>query len=298
MNVGDELLSLALQTGLRSTVVVGTGKNVGKTTVISALARAANSRGLLFGLTSIGRDGEAVDVSDGGQKPRLFLRPGCAVATARDVLPTSPASELIRITNFATALGPVVLARVRHCGYYEVAGAPTSKSLRGCVQALLEIGCETVLVDGAVDRLAALAGGDDAVIVATGASAARTMSNAVEDVVALVARLRIPKSEDGAEKLQIDGALTAAHAAYLLSQRESRPVVVRDPMHVLIGGKAFLEVNKGLRLRCERPLHVIAATVAPVGSERYFEPYAFAAAVAAATGLSTFDVLAGSKFAA
>lgn len=294
MKVGHELLSLALQTGSRSVVVVGTAKNVGKTTVVRALHEAAIARRIHLGLTSIGRDGEAVDVSDGGAKPRLFIRGSVTLATARDVLPSSPACELVRCTYFQSAVGPIMIARVCHPGYYQIAGAPTARGLRGCIQALLESGCEMILVDGAVDRIAALAGGDDAVIVASGASAATTMGAAVEDLTALIARLRIPKLEDGAEYVRIDGAFTPTRAAQFMANRESRRILVRDPTQVLIRGKAFMQVNRSLRLRCERTLNVVAATVASIGVSRYFEPVDFARQVAAATSLPTFDVLSGS----
>jgi len=294
MNVGQELLSLALQTGARSLIVVGTGKNVGKTTVVRALYEAGAARQIRLGMTSIGRDGEAIDVSDGAAKPRLFLRRGVTLATARDVLPVSPASLLLRRTGFQSAVGPIMIARVQYPGYYEIAGAPTARGLRGCIEALLQSGCQTVLVDGAVDRNAALAGGDDAVIVATGASAAHTVPAALEDIGALIARLRIPKLEEGAPYVRIDGALTAKRAAALVAQAESRAILVRDPTQVLIGGKAFMEINRKLRLRCERSLKVIATTVASIGAERYFEPRAFAREVAARTKLPTFDVYSGS----
>ena len=49
-----------------------------------------------------------------------------------------------------------------------------------------------VIVDGAIDRVAALAGGRDAVIVASGAAAAGTMSEAVDAASALVRRLSVP----------------------------------------------------------------------------------------------------------
>jgi hypothetical protein len=42
-------------------------------------------------------------------------------------------------------------------------------------------------------------------------------------------------------------------------------------------------------------LRVIATTVASIGPNRAFEPRAFAAAVAAATGLPAFDVYAGTR---
>jgi hypothetical protein len=243
-------------------------------------------------MTSIGRDGEAVDASDAGAKPRLFLRAGALVATARNLLPRHPASELIDVTPWATASGPVVLACVRHAAYYELAGPATAMGVRWCVRRFVEMGADQVVVDGALDRVAALAGGDDAVIVAAGAAAARTMEEAIDDVRALTLRLGVPRYDPAQAFIRIDGALTAADAARLVRQREQRQVVVRDPTQIALTGKALLGVSARLRLRCERPLRVIAATVASIAREHYFEPHSFAQAVAAATGLPTFDVYA------
>lgn len=292
MRVGECLLDLARGGGRRSLFVVGTGKNVGKTVTMRAVAGAAVERGLRVGVTSIGRDGEAVDVSDALAKPRLFLRPGTIVATARNLLPKHPASELVDLTPWATAAGPVVIASVRQAAHYELAGPATAAGVRACVRRFEALGCEQSIVDGALDRVAALAGGTDAVIVAAGASAARTLEEAVHDVQALAARLRVPGVDERAPLLRIDGALTAAQAAHLVSRHEERQVVVRDPTQIALSGKTFLGVASRLNLRCERPLQVFAATVASIGRDRYFEPREFVEAVAAATGLPTFDVYA------
>ncbi|HET6895779.1 MAG TPA: hypothetical protein VFH72_10405 [Candidatus Baltobacteraceae bacterium] len=286
-------MELARAGGCSSLFVVGTGKNVGKTVAMRAIADAATARGLRLGMTSIGRDGEAVDISDALAKPRLFLRPGTIVATARNLLPPHPASELLDFTPWTTASGAVILARVRDAAYYELAGPSTAGGVRACVRRFADLGCAQIVVDGALDRVAALAGGNDAVIVSAGASAARTMEDAVNDVRALAARLCIARVDRSQPFFEVDGALTAAHASRLASQGERRQIVVRDPTQIAITGKAMLGVAARLQLRCERPLRVVAATVASIGRDRYFEPRAFAQAVASATGLPTFDVYAG-----
>lgn len=293
MKIGEKLLDLARDGGRRSLFVVGTGKNVGKTVAMRAIADAAASRGLRVAMTSIGRDGEAVDISDALAKPRLFLRPGALVATARNLLPPHPASELVDFTPWTTASGPVVLARVRHAAYYELAGPATATGVRACVRRFTQLGCDQIIVDGALDRVAALAGGEDAVIVAAGASASRTMEEAVDEIRALAARLRVPGVDESAPQMHVGGALTAGDAARLVAQRETRQIVVRDPTQIALSGKALLGVLSRLDVRCERPLHVVAATIASIGRDRYFEPREFAHAVAAETGLPTFDVYAG-----
>ena len=292
VKVGETLLELARANGRVSLFVVGTGKNVGKTVAMRAVVRAAAARGLVTGLTSTGRDGEAVDAADAQAKPRLFLTPGTVIATARNVLPAHPASEILDLTPWQTAAGRVVFARVRQAAYYELAGPATASAIRACANRMRELGCGQVVVDGAVDRVAALAGGGDAVIVAAGAAGTRTMEEAVDDVRALVARMRIRAFDPLAPFVRLSGALTPAAASELLSARERRQIVVRDPTQIAAGGKALLGMLAHLDLRCERPIDVVAATIASIGRDRYYEPAAFSRAVAQATHLPVFDVYA------
>ncbi len=293
MNVGAALLELARGNGAHSVFIVGTGKNVGKTVAMRALAHAAAAAGLRAGLTSSGRDGEAIDVSDSQSKPRLFLRPGTVIATAQNLLPPHPACELIDFTDWRTAAGEVVFARVRSGANYELAGPSTAGGIRACVSRFAEFGCDQTIVDGALDRVAALAGGADSAIVCTGAAAAATMEEAVDDIRALCARLRVASVDLQKPLLRIDGALTAARAWQLVREREERQVVVRYPTQIAASGQALLGMLARLNVRCECPVNVVAATVASIGRDRYFEPRTFAREVAAATGLPTFDVYAG-----
>lgn len=293
MRIGDVLLDLAREGGIRSLFVVGTGKNVGKTVAMRAIAQAAAARNLLIGMTSTGRDGEAIDVADAQAKPRLFLPPQSVVATARNLIPPHPASEVLDLTDWPSAAGPVVFARVKRAGFFELAGPPTASGVRDCVNRFFEFGCDQAIVDGALDRVAALAGGADAVIVSAGAAAARTMEEAVNDIRALAVRLRVPAVDPSRPAIYVDGALTPALAAQFAAARETRQIVVRDPTQIAVSGKAMLGMAERLDLRCQRPLHVVAATIASIGRDRYFEPRAFAQTVANATGLPTFDVYAG-----
>src|SRR5579875_2471080 len=78
-----ELFGLWEGTGKHSAIVVGTAKNVGKTTTVNALLRVAQDRGIKIGLTSTGRDGEAFDAVDDAPKPRIFIEAGTLVAAGR-----------------------------------------------------------------------------------------------------------------------------------------------------------------------------------------------------------------------
>jgi hypothetical protein len=257
-----------------------------------AIATAAARRGISLGLTSAGRDGETFDAVDAAAKPRLFLDAGTIVATARMLLPANLDFELLEETKWQTAAGPVVFARVRRPAFYELAGPPKASELRRCVERLHELGCQQAIVDGAIDRVAALAGGDDAVVIAAGADAGPSIEEAAAYARALVERLCVKAYDPQAPFLKVEGALTSAAAASLLAKGEKRQVVVRDPTQVVIHGKEFLRFAQRVALRCERPLHVVAVTVAPMGRERDFDAEAFRAAVAHETGLPVFDVYA------
>ncbi len=287
--VGESLLQLWHDSGARSLVVVGTGKNAGKTVTLRAIYGACVRAGDACALASIGRDGEAADSIDAVAKPRLWLEAGCVIATARDVLPRSPASEVLALSPYLTAAGPLLYARVRASAHYELIGPPSASGLRAVVRDLFAY-APRVLVDGAVDRVAALAGGEDAIVVATGAATAATREEAVDDVRALVLRLRTPRADDETEWLALDGALTPSLAAQLIREGERRAVVVRDPTQIALTGKTALYAFERLTIRCRRPLRLIATTIASIGRERAFEPRAFARDVARATGLPTFDV--------
>ena len=291
MRVADALLARARSLGLHSLAVVGTSKNAGKSVVVASLIEALeNERASSpLGICSIGRDGETIDAIESTPKPRFELRAGVFFATAEPLVPRSPACEIVAVTGERSALGRIVIARATAPVFVEIAGPPSASALRRVV-CELESRAAFVLVDGAVDRIAALRGGNDAVVVAVGAASAPTIARAAEDAAALVARLRIARVDPNAETIAISGALTAARAAAFVREGERRQIVVADATQIAFGGRTFLHLSASLALRCERELHPIACTVAPLWAQGGFEPFSFARAVATATGLPAYDV--------
>ncbi|MGH7707065.1 MAG: hypothetical protein ACREM6_03925, partial [Vulcanimicrobiaceae bacterium] len=156
MDVGAALVDLALAHGRDAIAVVGTAKNVGKTVAFAAICDALERRETVAGVVAIGRDGEAVDALDAAPKPRLRLRAGTLLATAQALVGRHPALELVAESDETSALGRIVIARVRRTGTYEFAGPPTARGVRRIVDRLREHGARTVAIDGAIDRIAAL----------------------------------------------------------------------------------------------------------------------------------------------
>jgi hypothetical protein len=289
MPVADALLAHARSLGLSSLAVVGTSKNAGKSVVVASVIAALANESAPFGLCSIGRDGETIDAIESTPKPRFDVRAGALFATAEALIPRSPACEIVALTSERSALGRIAIARARAPVFVEIVGPPSAGALRRVVGELAARSA-FVVIDGAVDRVAALRGGADAVVVAVGAASAPTIARAAEDAAALVARLRIARVDPSDDAVPVEGALTAARAAAFARAGETRQIVVADATQIAFAGRAFLHRAAALRLRCQRELHPVACTVAPLWAQGGFEPASFARAVATATGLPTYDV--------
>jgi hypothetical protein len=278
----------------RSVVVVGTAKNAGKTTTFNALRAVAARHGVAIAVTSIGRDGEPSDALDAQPKPRVRLAPGTIVALPAGLVPRSPALAILD-AGAASALGTTIFARVMVPTTCEIAGPPTAGAMRATIERLRALGTGPVFVDGAIDRVSALAGGDDAVIVATGAASGATLARVAAVAADTVARLMLPGRDplrERARVIVVVGALDARDAEELLADARDATVVVEDPTRIAVRGALFAKLRAAVDLRCERPLRVVACTTSPVGREAALEPRALVAAVARATGLPTFDVVA------
>jgi hypothetical protein len=290
--IGARLLARARAIGARSLAVVGTSKNAGKSVTVNAICAALRDEGTTFGLASTGRDGEAYDVVEAIPKPRFRLDAGTLVATAEALLQRREPVEILERTGERGALGEIVIARVAAPGFFEVSGAAHSAAMRRIVARLAERTAFVVL-DGAVDRIAALRR-EDAIVVAVGATAP-AMEVAVGEGRGLVARLRVALVDAERPALRVDGALTREAAEAFARDGERRQIVVADPTKIAFGGDDFVRIAAQLDLRCEHPLHPVACTVAPRGPRYRFEPAAFLHAVAEATGLPAYDVYAGAE---
>jgi len=292
--VADRLLTAVLRHGTRSVVVVGTAKNVGKTVTLNALRDAAYRRGVLGGVTSIGRDGEAIDAVSGTPKPAVRLEAGTIVALPRALVPASPAMEILELGE-DSALGPTVFARVRVAMTCEIGGPPTARALRATIARLAALSGGTVFVDGAIDRMAALAGGNDAIVLATGAALGDTVEAVAAATGETVRRLTLRGREPARERAAVQvvaGALGVRQARALLAGPRDVTIVVADPTRVALRGPLFDRLSAHVDLRCERPLHVIACTTSSFALERSLDPRALVVAVAHATGLPAYDLVA------
>jgi hypothetical protein len=296
-----------LVAGTRALALVGLAKNTGKTETLAAILREHAASGTAVGVTSIGRDGEEHDVIDARiDKPRVLLQDGSLVATTGALLRSSGlAHERLVDTGVRTPLGEVVLARLSERGTIEVAGPSSAADLRAIGDAMLELGAEQVLLDGAIDRRAASSPAvADGLVMATGAILSEDVEavvNATRDAVDLV---RLPATDaDGPERIALDrrlvlnaepaqiaallrehadasafeveGALSERFLEGLLAARSERTgrelrIVAGDPTKVFLSrrGPRWYE-RQGVSIEVLQTIELKAITVNPVAPQSH-----------------------------
>jgi hypothetical protein len=306
----------------RRLALVGLAKNTGKTETLTAILDEHARTGVLVGVTSIGRDGERRDVIDARiSKPRVRLQAGGLVASTGALLQASavPHERLVR-TGIRTPLGEVVIARLEREGTLEVAGPSASSDVRAVSEAMIELGAEQVLIDGAVDRRAASSPAvADGLVMATGAVLGRDIEQVAAATADAVEVVRLPLAADagegivlerqlvlGGEQAEIaallerhadtstfvvDGALSERFLEGLLAARRGRAqreltIVAEDPTRVFLARRApAWYARQGISLQVLRGTELKAITVNPVAPQSHrLDSADLREAIAAAVG--------------
>ena len=190
------LYDLVTASPARRIAVIGLVKNAGKTTVVNALMANCPH---LFGLTSLGLDGERTDHLTGLAKPRIAPPAGTLVATTQGSLDRSRYHmRTIEEMPFRTALGRVVIGIAgEHGEAVEVSGPTTLRQVRATADRLLDLGAERVLVDGAINRIGSASPRvSDGLIMATGAILADKLEEVVGITAATFDMLTLPQADD------------------------------------------------------------------------------------------------------
>jgi len=278
---GGRLSDLASQA--RRVALVGLAKNTGKTVALGAILSELSSEGRSVGVTSVGRDGEEHDVIDIRiEKPPIHLRAGSLVASTDSLLRAAAMPfELLEQTAIRTPLGTVAIVRLLEAAAIEVAGPSAAQDVRAVSDAMLELGAEQVLIDGAIDRRAASSPAvSDGIIMSTGAALSDDIEALVSQTRAAVDLVNLPEVVDpqpgellraNADGLLIDrlGQQVKLPRGFALSATEQEiGQLLREhpqPRQLLIAGalcEPLLEgLAKGLR---GSPLDVVVADTTKV----------------------------------
>lgn len=137
----------------KSMSIIGNYKNVGKTTTLNYILKECISENIILGLTSIGVDGEGVDVITNTYKPRIYVNRNTIIATASSlVLGSDITKEILELTNITTPLGNIVIFKSLSDGYIELAGPSINTQIKYVCDRLNYYGADLSIVDGALSR--------------------------------------------------------------------------------------------------------------------------------------------------
>jgi hypothetical protein len=231
------LIETIKQNNYETISIIGLAKNAGKTVTLNYLIEEADNLNIKTGITSTGRDGENTDLVTQTQKPSILVTEGMYVATAKKTLMLSNAkTEILETTGISTAMGEVIIVRVRQRGNIQIAGPVGTSDMKYVAGRLKYYGAEVVFIDGAIDRKAVSSPViTDACVIATGAVLSRDMKKVLEKTAHAVECYSLNEA-DG----HVKNILQKINKTCIISEDES--VVVPDIKTSITGGKKISEL--------------------------------------------------------
>jgi len=141
----------------KTTFIIGHDKNVGKTTYFKYLVNKVREQSAPAYLT-IGVDGEQSDLISGTNKPQIFAKAGDFVITTEMMLRTTDTSYKVHeVFPVNTAMGKLMLIEIMRDGTIELIGPEHNVQLESVLNHLATAGLNTIIVDGAIDRVTQVA---------------------------------------------------------------------------------------------------------------------------------------------
>ncbi len=189
--------------------IAGMAKNTGKTTTTGVILAQAEVNNIPTAITSIGLDGEEADQVTGLPKPRICVHAGVLVITAEACLKYSTATlDFTEPLGITTPIGPLIIGRVKKPGTVLLAGPNKRSSLQAVAKMATEKGAKLLVADGALNRMAPLAG-SDIFVLTTGAARTPhipTLSAETRAVINVLRTRKVNRHTLGANILKyIDG---------------------------------------------------------------------------------------------
>ena len=169
-------------------------KNAGKTVTLNFLIDAFRRREVSLALTSIGRDGERVDIVTKTEKPPIFVYKDTVIATAEKLLRFCDITKkILQVTNINTPMGRIVLVQALSDGFVQLGGPSITTQIYDLMK---DIPVDKIIVDGAIDRKTlANPGVTEATVLCTGASYSKSMQKTIEDTRHTVSMFMLPEFE-------------------------------------------------------------------------------------------------------
>lgn len=231
------LIETIKQNNYETVSIIGLAKNAGKTVTLNYLIEEADNFNIKTGITSTGRDGENTDLVTETHKPSIFVTEGMYVATAKKTLMLSNAkTEILETTGIPTAMGEVIIVRVRQGGNIQIAGPVNTTDMKYVAGRLKYYGAEVVFIDGAIDRKAVSSPViTDACVIATGAVLSRDLKKVLEKTAHAVECYSLKGTDE-----HVKNVVRKTNKTCIIS--EGLNTVVPDIKTSITGGKKISEL--------------------------------------------------------
>jgi len=193
----------------KTTFIAGNAKNAGKTTFLNFLLPILRVSGNPFVYTSIGVDGEDFDRITSQRKPQIVAVEGDFVVSTSKSL-QNKGFQLLEAFPFHTTAGQIVMGKATRQTPVELIGPEDNDSLASILEVIkTKHQINTVLIDGAINRITQLASAVNPVYVFLATVDSRNVNELMQELKRLSVLNEIPvwdKLTTDTEEIQ--GALT------------------------------------------------------------------------------------------
>jgi hypothetical protein len=137
----------------KSLSIIGMEKNTGKTTCFNYLLQQFRKENRKIAVTSIGIDGEKIDVVTKTQKPEIEIFKGMGFVTSEFFYKQKKlTAKILKISQRSTAHGRLVFAEAITTGKVILSGPNTTAWLKQAMEQFFGFGFDFVMTDGALSR--------------------------------------------------------------------------------------------------------------------------------------------------
>lgn len=247
--------------------IIGMDKNVGKTTLLNHLIKKFSANNTSLALTSIGLDGEDVDLVVGNPKPRIYVPKNTVIATAEGLLAHCDITlEVEAVTPFHTPLGRIVIIRGLSAGYVQLAGPSMVSQMAKLVESFDKV--DKIIIDGAISRKTfADPAITQSVVLCTGAALAGDMDAVIAQTRHAVNLLTLQKAPQNSDIIPMEGAVSEGKIKALVTSGKDlrgKTILADDPTKILITAPTYEKLKiKGATLAVKNPVNLVAVAVNP-----------------------------------
>lgn len=182
----------------KSISIIGTEKNTGKTECLNYIFKKLHSLKKIIAVTSIGVDGENIDIVTNSHKPEIELFPNNIFITSeKHYRQKKIDSEILNISERQTSLGRLIIARAKNKGKVILSGPTNSIWLKEILNSMNNYNVDLSIVDGAISRKSLAAPNiTDAFILNTGAALSSNINTLINSTKFLLDLININTCPD------------------------------------------------------------------------------------------------------